>query len=121
MSQAALAEVSEEAIEKPAESRPKPRPRTDQRQTPRYHVILWNDNDHTFGFVIRMMRQLFGHPREMGIRIAWEVHNTGRAITLTTTKEHAELKRDQIHAYGSDREVADCQGCMSCTIEPADA
>jgi ATP-dependent Clp protease adaptor protein ClpS len=37
---------------------------------------------------------------------------------LTTTKEHAELKRDQIHAYGRDGLIERCKGSMWATIEP---
>jgi ATP-dependent Clp protease adaptor protein ClpS len=37
---------------------------------------------------------------------------------LTTTREHAELKRDQIHAFGKDALVGDCKGSMSSSIEP---
>ena len=48
-----------------------------------------------------------------------EVDKTGRAIVFTTTMEHAELKRDQVHAYGKDRLVANCAGAMRSTIEPA--
>jgi ATP-dependent Clp protease adaptor protein ClpS len=88
------------------------------KRLPPYHVVLWNDDDHTFEYVIGMMRKLFGHPLEMGAKIADEVHNRGRAIVMTTTKELAELKRDQIHAFGKD-EVAGSQGSMSSTIEPA--
>jgi len=36
---------------------------------------------------------------------------------LTTTKEHAELKRDQVHAFGADRLLARSKGSMSATIE----
>jgi len=39
-------------------------------------------------------------------------------IVLTTTFEHAELKRDQIHAYGKDSRISRCKGSMSATIEP---
>ena len=49
-----------------------------------------------------MLKDLFGHPIEKGFKLAEEVDRTGRAIVLTTTLEHAELKRDQIHAYGPD-------------------
>jgi ATP-dependent Clp protease adaptor protein ClpS len=38
-------------------------------------------------------------------------------IVLTTSKEHAELKRDQIHAYGPDAYIPRCKGSMSATIE----
>ncbi len=90
--------------------RPKPQPR--------YHVVLWNDDDHTYTYVITMMQQLFGYPRERGFQIALEVDTRGRAIVLTTTKEHAELKRDQIHAFGKDDLIDGCQGSMTATIEP---
>jgi len=52
------------------------------------------------------------------MQIAVEVDTAGRAVCLTTTKEHAELKRDQIHAYGRDALIGRCQGSMWATIEP---
>ena len=91
----------------------RPRP----RKQPRYHVVLWNDDDHTFQYVIAMLRQLFGMAAERGFQIAKEVDTAGRSIVLTTTKEHAELKRDQIHAFGADRLLARSKGAMSATIE----
>lgn len=92
--------------------------RKPKRQPP-YHVILWNDDDHTYEFVILMLHDLFGYPVEKGYQLADEVHNRGKAIVFTTTREHAELKRDQIHAYGKDVRVVACKGSMSATIEPA--
>ena len=92
--------------------------RSDERRQPRYHVILWDDDDHTYDFVIQMVRKLFGHTVEKGFEIAEEVDTRGRAICLTTTLEHAELKRDQIHAFGRDHTIQRCQGSMSASIEP---
>jgi ATP-dependent Clp protease adaptor protein ClpS len=86
---------------------------------PPYNVILLNDDDHSFDYVIAMLQQLFGHPRELGFQMAWEVHTTGRVIVYTTHRELAELKRDQIHAFGPDPLIARCQGSMSAVIEPA--
>ncbi len=88
------------------------------KKQPRYHVILWDDTDHSYDYVVLMMKQLFRHPIETGFQIAKEVDSAGRAICLTTTMEHAELKRDQIHAYGKDELIARCKGSMSATIEP---
>jgi ATP-dependent Clp protease adaptor protein ClpS len=90
------------------------------KKQPPYHVVLLNDDDHSFEYVIAMMQQLFGHPREKGMQIAIAVHTTGRAIVDTTSKERAELKRDQIHAFGPDAFIARCQGSMSAEIEPAE-
>lgn len=88
------------------------------KKQPRYNVLLWDDSDHSYDYVILMMKQLFRHPIETGYQIAKEVDNCGRAICLTTTLEHAELKRDQIHAFGKDELIARCKGSMSATIEP---
>ena len=88
------------------------------KQQPRYHVILWDDDDHSYDYVIRMMQKLFGHTYERGYEMASQVDSAGRTICLTTTMEHAELKRDQIHAFGRDDRIACCKGSMSSTIEP---
>ena len=95
----------------------KKKPQAKPRKMPQYNVILWNDDDHSYDYVIGMMQKLFGFPREQGFKIAKEVDKQGKAICLTTTLEHAELKRDQIHAYGPDPRSQKCQGSMSATIE----
>ena len=93
---------------------------TKVKRQPPYNVILLNDDDHTFEYVITMMQVLFGYPRERGQQIADEVHHRGRCIVLTTTREHAELKQDQIHAFGPDPlSSRDCKGSMTAVIEPA--
>ncbi len=89
------------------------------KRQPPYNVILLNDDDHTYDYVIAMLQQLFGHPREKGYQMAKEVDTSGRVIVLTTTKEHAELKQDQIHAFGPDPLLARSQGSMTAIIEPA--
>jgi ATP-dependent Clp protease adaptor protein ClpS len=91
------------------------------QKQPRYHVVLWNDDDHTYQYVIAMLQQLFGHPPERGFQLAKEVDAEGRVIVLTTTREHAELKRDQIHAFGADRLLARSKGAMKASIEPEPA
>ncbi len=90
-----------------------------QRQPP-YHVILLNDDDHSYAYVILMLKELFGHTVEKGFKIANTVDKDGRAVVLTTTKEHAELKQEQIHAYGPDPTIERCKGSMTAVIEPAE-
>ena len=84
-----------------------------------YNVILLDDDDHSFEYVIQMLKTLFGYPPEKGYRMAMEVDTTGRVIVATTHLEQAELKRDQIHAFGPDPRIPRCEGSMSATIEPA--
>lgn len=85
-----------------------------------WNVVLLDDDEHTYEYVIRMMQELFAHGLEKAFKIAQTVDHDGRAICLTTHKEHAELKRDQILAFGKDPLMAVSKGSMSAIIEPAD-
>ena len=100
------------------ETKPRAKRASKPKRQPRYHVVLWNDDDHTYQYVVAMLRKLFGHPPAIGLKLATEVDRTGKAVVLTTTLEHAELKRDQIHAFGADRLLARSKGAMSASIEP---
>lgn len=88
---------------------------------PRYNVILLDDNDHTYDYVIEMLCKIFRHSREQAFLMACEVDGAGRVIVATTTQERAELKRDQIHSFGADWRIPHCKGSMSARIEPAEA
>jgi ATP-dependent Clp protease adaptor protein ClpS len=101
---------------------PKTRPKEKEkvRRQPPYHVILLNDDDHSYEYVIIMLKQLFGYPETKGFKLAEEVDKTGRAVVCTTSREHAELKQEQIHAYGPDPFIPRCKGSMTAVIEPAE-
>jgi ATP-dependent Clp protease adaptor protein ClpS len=91
-----------------------------RKPLPLWHVVLLDDDDHTHEYVMEMLKCIFGHPEPAGFRMAEEVDRAGRAVVYTCHRELAELKRDQIHAYGVDLRVATCQGSMSATLELAD-
>jgi ATP-dependent Clp protease adaptor protein ClpS len=109
--QAAVATPPAKPLQKPAEPVP--------RRQPPYHVVLLDDDDHTYQYVIEMLGKLFGYNTTKAFMMAREVDTTGRVIVDTTTKERAELKRDQIHACGADWRLDRCKGSMRATIEPA--
>ena len=73
-------------------------------------MVLTDDDDHTYDYVMDMLRKLFCCTAEHAFALASEVDNTGRVIVDTTTLERAELKRDQIHAFGRDWRIQRCQG-----------
>ena len=100
-------------------TRPQEKTRQKTKGPPPYNVILLDDDVHSFEYVIHMLKTLFGHPPERGYRMAVEVHTTGRVIVATTNLEQAELKREQIHAFGRDPLIPRCKGSMSAIIEPA--
>lgn len=91
-----------------------------QKQPP-YHVILHDDDDHTYEYVIDMLQKLFGHTFVEAYSLAAEVDDTGSAIVDTTTFERAEFKQDQIHSCGHDWRLRCSDGAMTCTIEPTGA
>lgn len=99
---------------------PEEQTETRTKRQPPYHVILLNDDDHTYQYVIHMLQVLFGYPEERGYQMAKEVDTKGRVIVDTTSLERAELKRDQIHAFGPDPLLPRCKGSMSAMIEPAE-
>ena len=100
--------------------RPPKAKKTPPKMLPPYNVVLLNDDDHSYEYVIEMLAAIFAYPPERGFQLAEEVDKTGRVICLTTHKEKAELKREQIIAYGIDPRVATCKGPMGAIIEPAE-
>lgn len=115
---------SETAVAEPivtTQTTPKSRadPRTQTRRQPPYHVVILNDEEHTFDYVIELLTKLFAHPRATAEELTLRIHQTGRAIVLTTHREKAELKRDQVLAYGPDPRMSISKGPLGCYIEPA--
>ncbi len=103
-------------------SSPGAQPTTDAdvRLAPPYNVVLLDDDDHTYEYVIEMLGRIFGYGREKAYLMACEVDTTGRVIVMTCGLEQAEFKRDQIHAYGKDWRLERCAGSMSAVVEPAE-
>ena len=95
---------------------------TQERTTeglPPYNVVLLDDDDHSYEYVILMLKKVFGHSINKAYEMAVEVDTAGRVGVLTTHLEEAELKRDQIQGFGPDPLIPRCKGSMSATVEPA--
>jgi ATP-dependent Clp protease adaptor protein ClpS len=90
------------------------------RQQPRYNVVLLDDNDHSYDYVVRMLKTLFGYQPEKGFEMAAELDNRKRVILMTTSLELAELKQQQIHSFGPDPLIPASAGSMSAELEPVE-
>lgn len=113
--------LTEPQVSNPLQTlQPLPLPAKKPQRQPKYHVVLLDDNDHTYEYVIGMLIKLFGHTREQAYVMATEVDTSGRVILDTTTLERAELKREQIHSFGRDWRLDRCKGSMSCVLEPTE-
>ena len=84
-----------------------------------YHVVLLDDDEHTYDYVIEMLQKLFFVSLESAVQHAIEVDTTGRTVVITCEKPEAEFARDQIHAFGADPRMAKSKGSMSAILVPA--
>src|SRR5580658_6912747 len=78
----------------PSDARPK--------QQPPYAVVLFNDEDHTFQYVIETLMTVFGYTEEKCYALTLQIHTDGKGIVWSGSQEVAELKRDQIRSAGPD-------------------
>jgi ATP-dependent Clp protease adaptor protein ClpS len=86
--------------------------------TPLYRVVLLDDDDHTYDYVVEMLQKILILTLDEAFRHAVEVDVTGRTSVLTCHLPEAEYARDQIHAYGRDWRMPKSQGSMSALVEP---
>jgi len=86
---------------------------------PLYRVVLLDDNDHTYDYVIEMLQKIFIFSLDQAYRHAEEVDRCGRTVLITCELKEAEFARDQIHSYGPDWRLQRSRGSMSAVVEPA--
>jgi len=91
--------------------------RENQRE-PLFHVVLLDDDEHTYDYVIEMLQKLFVLPTSVAFQHAVEVDTTGRTIVITCERPEAEFARDQIQSYGADPRMPNSKGSMSAMIIP---
>ena len=84
-----------------------------------YNVVLLDDDDHSYEYVIEMVIKLFACSASAAWNHAVEVDTTGRTIVMTCELPQAEFARDQIHGYGADWRMERSKGSMSAIVEPA--
>jgi ATP-dependent Clp protease adaptor protein ClpS len=117
-------ENKEESKSSVAVAKPKPKTKPAIKpkpgQLPLFNVVLLDDDDHSYDYVIEMLGDIFAYPVEKAFKMAEEVDSTGRVIVLTTHKELAELKCEMILAYGADPRMQRCKGSMSAVVEPVE-
>ncbi len=89
-----------------------------EQQPPMYQVVLLDDDDHTYDYVIEMLQKIFIFSAEQALRHAQEVDSTGRTVLMKCELPEAEFGRDQIHAFGRDWRMERSKGSMSAVVEP---
>jgi ATP-dependent Clp protease adaptor protein ClpS len=96
-----------DTVEAPAQTTAPPRqqPRANPgkpKPQPPYAVVLLNDDDHTFEYVIEVLQRVFGYELEKAFVLTKQVHEEGQAVVWSGSLEVAELKREQVQGFGPD-------------------
>ena len=101
-------------------TKPKPGQQSKTRRLPPYHVILENDDYHSFEFVIEVLQKVFGYDNQKAFTLTSAAHNQGRAVVWTGAKEVAEFRVEQILSFCEVRSDGTKFGPLGCTLEPAE-
>jgi ATP-dependent Clp protease adaptor protein ClpS len=91
-----------------------------EEQAKLYNVVLLDDDEHTYDYVVEMLQKLFFMSADQAYNHAVEVDKSKRTIVLTSELEPAEFAQKQIHSYGADWRMPKSKGSMSAEIEPVD-
>lgn len=63
-------------------------------------VILHNDDHNEAGYVARCLMQVFGHGKDIAVKIMMEAHRRGRSIAEVEAETPAIQHRDQLRSLG---------------------
>ncbi|MCC6546148.1 ATP-dependent Clp protease adaptor ClpS [Candidatus Sumerlaeota bacterium] len=92
---------------------------TQTQEAPLYELILFNDDDHSYMYVIEMLGNLFGIGPQDAQNIAYDVDYIGQAVVKTCPLEEAMIGREQIHGYGPDHRLEHSGGSMKAAVQEA--
>lgn len=74
------------------------------RETPEtdlpWIVLVWNDPINLMSYVSFVFQKLFGYSKEKADLLMIDVHEKGRAVVSTGTRERAELDVFRLHEHG---------------------
>ncbi|CAN5838770.1 ATP-dependent Clp protease adapter ClpS [soil metagenome] len=63
-------------------------------------VLVWNDPINLMSYVTFVFQKLFGYSLEKATELMLDVHQKGRAVVSSGSREKAELDVFRLHTYG---------------------
>ncbi len=63
-------------------------------------VIVWNDDVNTFAHVIKALVEIFSHTKGRAEQLAWQVHQTGKAVVALRPRDEASAGVSRLQARG---------------------
>ena len=65
-----------------------------------WNVIVWNDPINLMTYVVFVLMKVLAFTKQKATKHMLEVHQKGKSIVATETREKAELYHQQIQAHG---------------------
>jgi len=65
-----------------------------------WNVIVWNDPINLMSYVSRVFQRVFGYSLELANKLMMEVHQNGKSLVASESREQAELHVLQLHESG---------------------
>jgi ATP-dependent Clp protease adaptor protein ClpS len=63
-------------------------------------VIVWNDPINLMSYVTFVLQKLFGYSRQKAESLMLDVHEKGRAVVASGSREKSELDVFRLHEHG---------------------
>jgi len=63
-------------------------------------AIVWNDPVNLMSYVTHVLMELFGYSRDKATQLMLAVHQEGRAVVSSGTREQMEADVARLHAKG---------------------
>ncbi len=63
-------------------------------------TIVWNDPINLMSYVTFVFQEYFGYPRDKATKLMLDVHQEGRAVVSSGTREEMERDVEAMHGYG---------------------
>ena len=63
-------------------------------------VLVWNDPINLMSYVSFVFQKLFGYSKEKADLLMLDVHEKGRAVVSSGSREHAEIDVFRLHEHG---------------------
>jgi ATP-dependent Clp protease adaptor protein ClpS len=63
-------------------------------------TIVWNDPINLMSYVTHVFMTVFGYPKAKAEKLMLDVHQKGRAVVSSGTRERMELDVSTLHGYG---------------------
>ncbi len=82
-----------------------------------WKVVLFNDEEHTYDYVVEMLTSACKLSRENAFRCAVEVDMSGRTIVFYGSRNDCEGVCSKILAYGPDHRLPQSMASMNAEVQ----